>query len=88
MNAFLLHVFHNRPVVALRLMPYTNGDLPIVGDRITDESGRIGTVTQVSEFPRGIVTFAVNWDSGAAGINYTRAERFALIARGSSQSPC
>ena len=46
-----------------------------------DKRGKVGTVTRVSDF--GI--FTVKWDDGIAGINYTVADRFALISRAPEQ---
>lgn len=58
-------------------MTYASGETPMVGDRVSNNKGRIGIVTRVSDF--GI--FTVKWDDGIAGINYTVAERFTLISR-------
>lgn len=63
-------------------MPYASGESPMVGDRITDKRGRVGTVTAASA--GGI--FTISWNDGVAGANYTIAERFTLISR-ASESP-
>jgi hypothetical protein len=58
-------------------MPYASGEIPEIGDRISDKRGRVGAVTGVHNF--GI--FTVRWDDGDTAINYTVADRFTLISR-------
>lgn len=61
----------------------------MVGDKIRDERGRVGTVTRVVKDPKNVLeylTFTVKWQSGALGINYTHAERFTLISRDTAKN--
>ena len=62
-------------------MPYGSGETPMVADRISDEKGRLGTVTGVHS--SGV--FTVRWDDGVVGINYSVAERFTLVFRAPEQ---
>lgn len=56
---------------------YAGGETLMIGDRISDERGRVGTVIAASD--RGI--FTIRWDDGSVGINYTVIEKFTLISR-------
>ena len=56
---------------------YAGGETLIVGDRIGDKRGRVGTVIAAS----GGGIFNVRWDDGAVGINYTVIDKFTLISR-------
>ncbi|MGH2508923.1 MAG: hypothetical protein ACRDHZ_16190 [Ktedonobacteraceae bacterium] len=62
-------------------MPYTSGEIPEVGDRISDKSGRVDTVKRVNVGPRSPTELTVSWDDGIAGIRYPVAEDFTLISR-------
>jgi len=58
-------------------MPYTSGEIPMVGDSIRDKAGRLGSVTAASN--GGI--FTISWHEGVVGADYKAAERFTLISR-------
>ena len=57
-------------------MSYANGETMKAGDCISDNRGRVGTVTGVHDY--GI--FTVKWDDGGVGINYTAADGFTLVS--------
>lgn len=62
-------------------MTYASGQTPKVGDRISGNRGKLGTVTIIKSY--GCVILTVKWDDGIVGINYnyTAADRFTLISR-------
>jgi hypothetical protein len=64
-------------------LQYMNREVPMLGDRITDREGTLGTVMEVRTGDRAIFDgeLAVRWDDGSAVCNYPLAENFALISR-------
>jgi hypothetical protein len=62
-------------------MLYASGEPPMIGDRISDTRGSIGTVTHIT-FGVGCPTeLTIRWDDGIVGISYLRIEDFTLISR-------
>jgi len=66
-------------------MPYAGGEIPEIGDRISDKRGRLGTVTHISFGPRTPAELTIRWDDGIVGIRYPVAEDFTLISRAPKQ---
>jgi len=66
-------------------MPYASGEIPEVGDRISDETGRVGTVTRIIVGPRSPTELTIRWDDGVVGIRYPVAEDFTLSSRAAQQ---
>ena len=62
-------------------MPYANGGDPMVGDRLSDKRGRVGTVTHITFGPRNPTELAIRWDDGIVGIRYPDPGDFTLISR-------
>jgi hypothetical protein len=62
-------------------MPYASGEIPKVGDRISDETGRVGTVKHISVGPRSPTELTIRWDDGIVGIRYPNPSDFTLISR-------
>lgn len=58
-------------------MSYSDGQVPIVGDRIENELGRQGIVTEALK--DGAIV--IRWDEGVVAIEYDSAREFRLIAR-------
>jgi hypothetical protein len=56
-------------------MPYSTGEMPMVGDRIKDQKGRQAKVTDVER-----ATILIRWDEGVVSLEYP-CEDFALVAR-------
>jgi hypothetical protein len=73
---------HQVSLRGITKLTYASGETPNVGDRITDNRGRVGTVTAASD--GGI--FTVSWEDGVVGVNYTISERFTLISGASETS--
>ncbi len=57
------------------LLPYANGEMPMIGDRIKDQKGRQAKVIDL-EGSRIII----RWDEGVVGMEYA-SEEFTLIER-------
>ena len=51
-------------------MPYANGENPKVGDGISDDKGRLGSVATVYESE----VFTARWDECVVDINYSVPE--------------
>jgi hypothetical protein len=62
-------------------MPYASGETPEVGDRISDQEGRVGTVTHINPGPRNPTELTIRWDDGTVGIRYPNLGDFTLISR-------
>jgi hypothetical protein len=62
-------------------MEYTNGGLPAVGDRVTNITGRLGTVFEVSKNGNTVPQIAIKWDDGVIPITYNRIDEFKLVQR-------
>jgi len=64
-------------------LQYINREVPMIGDRIADREGRLGTVMDVRTGSRAIVDgeLSVKWDDGVVNLNYPLADNFALISR-------
>ena len=62
-------------------MPYASGEEPEVGDRVSDQEGRVGTVTHISVGPTTPTELTIRWDDGIVGIRYPNPSDFTLISR-------
>lgn len=62
-------------------MPYASGEIPEIGDRISDKTDRIGTVTHITLGQGSPIELTIRWDDGVVGIRYPVAEDFTLISR-------
>jgi hypothetical protein len=57
---------------------YANGEIPMRGDRIENDAGRLGTVLEVqSDSEKAII----KWDHGVVGITHTIDNHIRLISR-------
>lgn len=61
-------------------MPYASGETPKVGDRISDQQDRVGTVTHINPGPRNPTELTIRWDDGIVGIRYPNPGDFTLIS--------
>jgi hypothetical protein len=62
-------------------MPYASGEIPEVGDRVSDKRGRIGAVTRITLNLRKLPELTIRWNDGIVGILYPVADDFTLISR-------
>jgi len=53
----------------------------MIGDRISDTRGCIGTVTHIIFDVRGPGELTIRWDDGIVGIRYSVIQDFTLILR-------
>jgi hypothetical protein len=63
---------------------YSNNELPMLGDRIRNAKGGLGTVTNTSPVtndPAEPLRITVKWDEGIIDIEYDLASKFTLISR-------
>ena len=51
------------------------------GDRIADQSGRSGVVTEIRDAMTGHDAVAVKWEDGSVGRNYIKARQLILLGR-------
>ena len=51
------------------------------GDRIADQSGRSGLVTDIRSPMTGHDAVAVQWDDGGTAMKYVRAQQLVLLAK-------
>jgi hypothetical protein len=62
-------------------MLYASGEAPMIGDRISDTRGSVGTVTHIIFDVKGPGELTIRWDDGIVGIRYLKTEAFTLISR-------
>ena len=62
-------------------MLYGSGKPPMIGDRISDSKGGVGTVTHITFDVRSPAELTIRWDDGIVGIRYIKIEDFTLISR-------
>jgi hypothetical protein len=81
------HVTSHRRIILLTgvAMPYASGEIPEIGDRISDKRGRLGTVTHISIGLGSPTELTIRWADGIVGIRYPVSEDFTLIFRASKQ---
>jgi hypothetical protein len=60
---------------------YTNGETPIVGDRVANVTGRLGTVFDMQLDGGRVSQITVKWDDGVIAITYRRIDEFKLVQR-------
>ena len=61
------------------MFPYISGEIPALGDRVSDRSLRSGIVTRFLFFG-DVSELVVEWDDGTTGIRY-QPEDFVLVER-------
>jgi len=62
-------------------MPYASGEIPEVGDRVSDKRGRVGAVTRITLNLRNLPELTIRWNDGIVGILYPVAGDFTLFSR-------
>jgi hypothetical protein len=63
-------------------VPYANGETPLRGDRVRDETGKLGTARNVRDSEdREFGEITVRWDGGVIGMHYASAIDFTLVSR-------
>jgi hypothetical protein len=62
-------------------MPYCTGQTPLVGDAVSDEDRRVGTVTHIIHYGGGPAELVIEWEDGTVGIRYCDHEALMLVQR-------
>jgi hypothetical protein len=51
-------------------MPYSNGDIPMIGDEVSDAKRQTGLVTHLIYSGAEEVELVIEWEDGTMGIRY------------------
>ena len=68
----------------IAMLPYISGEIPALGDRVSDRSLRSGIVTRFLFFG-DVSELVVECDDGTTGIRYQAAD-FVLVERASKET--